>query len=94
MMAEEHNNYYCKQEPRLAVIQEDLATVKAAIGYKEKSNGAFRAEVEAQEQTLSEAISDIHETVIRIDERQNTYKWILTLMLTIMIGSLGLIAIL
>ena len=80
-MTGEHN--VCTNQQQLDLVREDLITVKTALGYKEKSNGAFRAEVEEADKNLSERLHTVETEVIQIGTTLNSIKWIMAIIMPV-----------
>ena len=75
--------HMCIQTEKIDVIHEDVITIKTALGYKEKSNGKFRAEVEEADKNLSERLHTVETSVIQIGTTLNSIKWIMAIILPI-----------
>jgi PBP1b-binding outer membrane lipoprotein LpoB len=87
------NTHECIKEDKINHIQEDLTTIKIALGYKEKSNGEFREEVETETSSLNERMTNIEKLLISIDERQKALETLINLLIGCSVGALALIAI-
>ena len=58
-------------------------TIKTALGYKEKSNGAFRKEVEETDKNLSERLQSVESEVVKIGTTLSSIKWIMAIILPV-----------
>ena len=69
----------------IKTVKEDLSTIKIALGYKEKSNGDFREEVEEETKSLN---SRMRELEINTAGISSTLK----ILILLFIALIGLIA--
>lgn len=53
------SNHNCIHQDDIKSLTEDVATIKTALGYKEKTNGDFKKEVENENKTLTGRIASI-----------------------------------
>ena len=77
-----------KNEDCIAAIKEDVDTIKIGLGYKEKSNGAFRKEVEETDKNLIQRIQGVETEVTKISSSLTSMKWIMTIILPLISGLL------
>jgi hypothetical protein len=62
---------------------EDIITLKTALGYKEKSNGEFRREVEEETGSLTTRISTLESTVLEMNTKLKLLLSILVIIIPI-----------
>ena len=72
-----------KNEDCISAIKEDVDTIKIGLGYKEKSNGAFRKEVEETDKNLSERLQSVESEVVKIGTTLSSIKWIMAIILPV-----------
>lgn len=79
-MAAEHT---CVQANKIDLMHEDVITIKTALGYKEKTNGKFRQEVEEADKNLNERLHTVESEVVKIGTTLNSIKWIMAIILPV-----------
>ena len=79
-MTAEHN---CIHQEDIQAISKDVETIKTALGYKEKSNGEFKKEVEQETQTLAGRMRNIELNMASINGKMNV---IMVLMVPLLIA--------
>jgi hypothetical protein len=79
-MVEQHT---CAKQQQIDLMHEDVITIKTALGYKEKSNGQFRREIEETDKNLSERLQSVEIEVTKIGSTLNSIKWLMAIVLPI-----------
>lgn len=78
------NSHDCQQIETINNIAEDVNTLKIAFGYKEKSNGEFREQVEKEDNSIRDDIRDL----------STELKELRNIMINILIALFGVLGIL
>jgi hypothetical protein len=74
---------------KLTSVAEDVNTIKVGLGYKEKSNGEFKSEVENENKSINTRMQDLELKMASLEGKMVIF----IVLLTLLIGFLGAIVI-